>query len=294
MRKLLASLEVQEEVEEFIVEVFVADNDPSRREALQVCNDLERNYRWPIACSIVTEPGISAARNAILEEGRARQVDFIAMLDDDEIAASGWLAEILRVQGRFQADAVAGPMHYLFTRDTPAAVIKCGVFVTPDQPEGILPVIFATPNVLLDCAALARSDWPQFNISFGLTGGEDREFFLRLRKLGFRFAWAPTAETFEAVATSRTRSSFILRRSFSNGNADIRIRRVHRDLGGTAASLGKAAVLLATAPFGAVLLLSPSKRLWMLAKWARSIGKLAAVVGVRHEEYAAARVNESA
>jgi glycosyltransferase involved in cell wall biosynthesis len=293
LERLLASLAEQKQVDELNVEVFVADNDSCGREAQQVCESIRSNFRWPISCAIVAEPGISAARNAILNRAHDCGANFLAMLDDDEITASDWLFQITSAQSRFDADVVGGPMYYCFDPQTPEAVVNCGVFITPEHPEGQLSVIHATPNVLLNCRSLARENWPKFDPRFGLTGGEDREYFERLRKLGFRFVWAPMARTYEPVAASRMKLSFILRRSFSNGNADIRIRWRHRDGVGLLLSIGKGLALLATAPVGALLLLAPSTRLWTLAKWSRSLGKFAALGGMRHREYAPLRVNES-
>jgi glycosyltransferase involved in cell wall biosynthesis len=294
LRNLLASLSEQKDVDHVQIEIFVADNDPEQRDASRVCAELQCGYRWPISCAIVEERGISAARNAILDHARAHHFALLAMLDDDETADAEWLTQIIGAKQRFQADVVAGPMYYAFDRHAPRGIIKCGVFITPDQAEGVVPVVHATPNVLFDCAALANNGWPKFDVRFGLTGGEDREYFLRLRELGFRFAWAPSAKTFERVEASRMHAAFVVRRSFSNGNADIRIRRAHGDLAGMTLSLGKAALLLGTAPAGALLLLVPSKRLWMLGKWSRSIGKFAALLGISWHEYVPKRISGAA
>src|SRR5687768_8138920 len=69
-----------------------------------------RSYRLPVTSTVVEEPGISAVRNAILAEARDGGADFIAMIDDDETASPGWLAELLRIQAAFDADVVGGPV----------------------------------------------------------------------------------------------------------------------------------------------------------------------------------------
>jgi glycosyltransferase involved in cell wall biosynthesis len=286
LRKLLHSLQGQKNVDALQVELFVADNDSVVSEARVVCAELAPTYRWPLACGIVERRGISAARNAILDQARARGADLLAMLDDDEIAAPDWLHEIVAAQERLAADVVGGPLYFDFDEEPSRAVRNSGLFETPDRPEGILPMIDATNNVLFSCAALSRAGWPSFDDSFGLTGGGDREFFTRLRKRGLRFAWSPLAVARETVPKTRSRPSWVLRRAFRVGNGDMRIVRMHYGLGGSAISLGKAAILLGSAPLCSVLLLSPSRRLWLMGKWSRSLGKIAAMFNRHYHEYA--------
>ena len=80
------------------IELFVADNDPKGRAGVAVVEDLKASYRFPISATTVEVPGISAVRNAILDEARRRNVDFIAMIDDDETASPEWLDQLLRAQ----------------------------------------------------------------------------------------------------------------------------------------------------------------------------------------------------
>src|SRR5690349_6350722 len=82
LKKLLMSLETQQSVEEYQIEVFVADNDPANHEAFDVCRGIREDFRWSLTCSIVEERGIAAVRNALLAEARTRCADFIAMIDD--------------------------------------------------------------------------------------------------------------------------------------------------------------------------------------------------------------------
>jgi GT2 family glycosyltransferase len=294
LRNLLASLESQEGVDAEHIEVFVADNDPDRREAQQVYRELACEFRWPLTCKIVDEAGISAARNAILERARETGADLVAMLDDDEVTSPKWLSELLRAEQRFGADVVAGPVKPNFEHPASRSMRNSGLFAVPDHCEGFLSIIRGAGNILISSSALAAVGWPNFDPSFGLTGGEDHEFFLRVRELGFRFAWAPRAEAFEAIHACRLRRSWILRRAFSLGHTDTRIRRHRGDTMGLLVSLTKAAALLVSAPVGAVLLILPSRRLWILAKWSRSFGKLAALMGFQWHEYAPARITGAA
>ena len=286
LRRLLESLTAQRGVDRHDVEVFVADNDAVGREAMAVCESLEEGFRWPLACGVVEEPGISAARNAILDQARARGVDFVAMIDDDEEAEPDWLCELLEMQRTTGADVVGGPVEYELEESASAAVRECDEYRPPAWPAGSVPTIYATGNVLLSCAALDRHGWPEFNRAFGITGGGDKEYFTRLAKRAASFAWAPAARAREHVPAQRANLTWLLRRSYRVGNSDMRITRLHGGTGAVLGSLGKALVLLGSAPIALPVLLLPSRRLWLMRKWSRSAGKLAALMGHRYQEYA--------
>jgi hypothetical protein len=65
----------------------------------------------------------------------------------------------------------------------------------------------------------------------------------------------------------------------------MRIIRLHGGNGAVLASLGKALFLLGSAPLGLPLLAIPSRRMWLMRKWSRSAGKLAALMGSQYSEY---------
>jgi glycosyltransferase involved in cell wall biosynthesis len=287
LRRLLASVEALTGLDGKQVEVFVADNDAETCEATRVCAELQNTFRWPLSCAIVADRGISAARNAILDEARTRRVDFVAMIDDDERAAPNWLSELLKTQSRFGADIVGGPVYFQFEEEPSRSVRESGIFDTLSREEGILPVLGGTGNLLLDTVSFERARWPRFDLAFGLTGGGDTEFFVRLRNLNFRFAWSPNAAAWEAVPKYRSRRSWVLRRSYRVGNSLMRIARMHGGSTGAAISLAKAIVLLGSAPLCLPLLALPSRRLWMMRKWSQSLGKVAALVGRHYDEYSA-------
>jgi glycosyltransferase involved in cell wall biosynthesis len=64
---------------------------------------------WPLRYVVEPRRGLSFVRNRAISEARAARADFVAFLDDDEVATAPWLTELLRVQGRYAADVVTGP-----------------------------------------------------------------------------------------------------------------------------------------------------------------------------------------
>jgi glycosyltransferase involved in cell wall biosynthesis len=285
LRKLLNSLAAQQGADHVAAAVFVADNDPEQHQAHDLAVALAPAFRWPLTSEVVEEPGISAARNAILDQAREASVNFIAMLDDDEVAEPNWLIELLDCQRRYDADVVGGPVDFDFEAQPSTSIRNCGIFDVPSWKEGLVPLLYASGNLLINARTLHSTGWSRFDRSFGLTGGEDGEFLRRLHKEGARFAWAPAAVARESVSELRVSRDWVLRRSLRKGNINMRIEQLHGGRLGAAISLSKAIVLLGSAPVSFLLLAVPSRRLWILGKWSQSVGKFAALLGHSYGAY---------
>jgi succinoglycan biosynthesis protein ExoM len=80
----------------------------------------------------------------------------------------------------------------------------------------------ATNNVMVRTSALGRPP-ATFDDAFGLTGGEDIEFFARLSRRGATLVWCDEAEVHEPIPHSRLSKSWVLRRSFRSGQTVYRI-----------------------------------------------------------------------
>lgn len=262
--------------------VFVADNDPNARQGVGVVQEMAAEYPYPISSTVVAEPGISAVRNAILAEARRTGADFLAMIDDDEIASEQWLAKLLEVQETYKADVVGGPV----SRDTPLTApvwMREGIFRVQDHKTGPISLVDATGNVLMSCRALDGARWPQFDPIYGLTGGGDKEYFLRLRNLGFRFVWSPDAKVDEPVPATRFTTGWYIRRQFRYGNIGRQLDRTYGP--GNGPSLLWAVTNLAASPLLAVIALHPRGRLKALRRLAYSAGIIGSALGYRYYEY---------
>lgn len=282
---LLSSLEAQQYLDEVSVRVFVADNDPDDHEGADLCSTLAHTYCWPLTACIVDQPGISSVRNAILTEALVSDVDFVAMIDDDERAEPQWLAQLLEVQEKTGADIVGGPVMFEFEEAPSLSIVQSGAFSWRIHNAGPIRCLDATGNILISTSALRRANCPAFDTGFGLTGGEDKEFFQRLLAAGLRFAWSDRAVAIETVPVSRANKAWILRRAYRIGNSDARIAWLHEGGKGFAKEAIKVAGVVGLSPFFAVLLLFRSTRLWLLRKWWRTFGKIAAGAGQVFEEY---------
>lgn len=228
------------------IEIVIVDNDPSES-ARAICEIATSPYR----IRYVFEPrrGIVHVRNRALAEAGA--VSFIAFLDDDEVPSETWLDELLAAQARFGADAVTGPVLPQYAPGTADWVKGGGFFARPNYETGTSLKFCSTNNVVIRTEVLARV--PRFDDRFQLTGGEDTQFFLRLRRAGGKIVWSQDAIVHETVPKERATLGWILRRGYQSGNSwvlselslDARLRvRALRFLKGSAHLL----IGLASAP----------------------------------------------
>jgi len=260
--------------------VLVADNDAGDHAGLDLAQSLS-GYRWPLATVIAEKRGIAQARNTLIEHALKTDADFIAMLDDDEWPDPRWLDAFLAAARETRADVLQGSI--LFGMDTVGdghSDIR--------RASGPADMLQGAGNILIARAVLEEMPAPWFDPAFGLTGGEDRDFFVRLQRAGRRFAWSDEARAHGDVPDTRSGLGWLLSRAYSIGNSDMRVILKHRP--GPLALAGELAKILAAlllSPLAAVILAaSPNRKARALQKMFRAAGKLSAMFGRRYNEYA--------
>jgi glycosyltransferase involved in cell wall biosynthesis len=271
------------------VEIVVADNDVERHEGFDLCRSLRaRGFRWRIDAVIVPERGIAQARNAAFMRALATGAHFIAMLDDDEWPEPGWLDAFLVAQRQTGADALHGQVMRVFERKPAEWSLACAGIAPFSRATGMIGMIESSSNVLLTRTSIAALSEPWFDPAFALTGGEDRDFFTRLKRQGARFAWAGEAVANAFVPASRLTLPWIVRRAYRVGNSDMRVFLKYRPT--PAARLREiskiAGAALCFAPILAIFSPFPNRRAQALCKLSRAAGKTAALFGRHYNEYA--------
>lgn len=198
-------------VQEPQIQIVVVDND-EQASSREICGGAR--LPWPIHYVVEPVRGITPARNRAITE--AGEVDFIAFIDDDEVPTARWLDELLATQCEFAVDVVSGPVLPKYAPEVPEWVKNGRFFEPPIFVTGSSRNTCASNNVLMAIHILERV--PGFDAAFALSGAEDTNFFLQVRKAGHKIAWSQAAAVFELVPAHRGTILWMLRREFQTGN----------------------------------------------------------------------------
>ncbi len=194
------------------VRLVIADNS-AEASARALVADLADKFA--IAVHYLHAPGanISIARNACLDFAGC---DWIAFLDDDELASPGWLANLL-AKGAC-ADIVFGPVQAIYG-DAAPHWLRSGDYHSARvvYRNGRIDTGYAG-NVLMRRSAVEAAG-VRFDLQHGVSGGEDTMFFGKLAAAGLRLAEAPEALATEPVPDQRATLQWLARRILRSGRS---------------------------------------------------------------------------
>ena len=285
LKRLLAALETLETAADIIV--VVADNDGEGRAGYDLCRSLAPSYRWPLDPVVAEERGIAQVRNCLVARALSYPgAAFVAMLDDDEWPSPCWLDELVRVAAQTGADVVEGSILF----ETAGHAFEPGFdgVSSMRRATGETAMLEGAGNILIARGCLERLTAPWFDPAFALTGGEDRDFFERVKACGGRFAWSDEALAYTAVPALRQTLDWVLRRAYGIGHTEMRIFLKYRPAFALRLReyLKIAAALLLMPLLGLALLARPRKAAGAWRRFFRNMGKLAALAGRIHQPYA--------
>ncbi|WP_166790598.1 MULTISPECIES: glycosyltransferase family 2 protein [unclassified Cryobacterium] len=216
LERLLTSLQPQ--LTGANVEIVVADND-IRGSAESIVRPFLALY------TIEAKPGVSAVRNAGLELAMTLNPWAIVFVDDDETVEEDWLAQLLSAKIQTNADVVTGPVVYDVETRNESLIVTRQYLTTRIHGELEQIVYVSTNNVLVDAKWFAQPWGLRFDLSYGLTGGEDLELFLRIQGNGGICVWANGARVRTEVPPFRLEAAWNLHREMRNGQLMARLRR---------------------------------------------------------------------
>lgn len=263
--------------------VVVVDNDGQDPSVGERVAQLARELDLSLVFEVEREPGIAAARNRVFALADASGARFMAMLDDDEWPAAGWIGALLETQSRSGATVVGGPVSPVFPPGR-ADLARYARYwsVMPQLLDG-RPFVFCTCNFLIDLQAIRSRPRPLFDPAFGLSGGGDTVFFRGLFHDGHAMAWSERALMHEEVPPSRASTQWIRTRRFRVGNHAVHWEQVGRE---GWRSLAKTLGLTVRLPLYPLFGREPESRWfgWLL-EWDKVRGRYAAHLGRHFVEY---------
>jgi succinoglycan biosynthesis protein ExoM len=256
------------------VEAIVVDNDESR-----FADALVR--LWASDAPIPVTYGVEPKRNIALARNRALSLasgEWIALIDDDEVADPEWLKALLAAAERYKADAVIGHVAAVYPANAPKWLVAADPLSRRWGASGAVCETGSTANALLAAKCVATLE---FDPAFGRSGGEDTEFFSRLSADGTRIVVENSAIVRERIPPERMSSSYLRRRAVRSGQSYglMRLR--------TLSPLGRAgffaAVLVKIAAFSvaaaALVVLARAAALKLAIRTWLNFGKLRALAG---------------
>jgi len=217
LEKLLVSLLNQKNIDQYNLEIVVVDNDPQKT-AEPVINKFKEliisNSRYSIKYDMQPEKNIALTRNRTVELATGNYLYFI---DDDEYADEYCIYNHLKVMKEFDADVTFGNVLPYFEENVSNIIKAAKTFYKLNSPDGNRTKILATSNTLLKI-----STFKQFNIYFnpdyGITGGSDNEFFLKMYNQGFKLVSASSSIVYEFIPHNRSNLLWLIKRVFRTGN----------------------------------------------------------------------------
>jgi succinoglycan biosynthesis protein ExoM len=214
LNRLLEKLIVQKSGD-FTFSVVVIDND-SEQSARVVAQRFNNKNKIPIYYHCESRKSISYARNCAIENASGK---YLAFIDDDEYPDVNWLHELYSAKKDYGADCILGPVIPHFEVKPPRWLKE--ICERPSFESGtILTTKYTrTGNVLFD-GEIFKDPSNRFDSSFGLTGGEDTDFFNRILKKGYSAVWCNEAVVFENVPPDRWSKEFYIKRAFLRGSVN--------------------------------------------------------------------------
>lgn len=199
------------------IEVIVVDND-TEASGRAVVEQVSKNFPLKINYFVEEKRGLSNARNRLLKEAVNGGFSHIALLDDDDVADTNWLLELVDLYRKDdRAYIIAGPQYAQFLGEFPDYLTNNNIFVkSTTKKKGEIRKICATNNVFLPTELVSEANvW--FDPSFVFMGGEDGDFFTRAGLAGYTIVFNPDAIVREINDKGRVNLRWIFNRCYYNG-----------------------------------------------------------------------------
>lgn len=271
------SVLAQEGVPASEFEILVCDDDPEES-ARPVVERIAAASAVAVRYEVSGSQNVARCRNFCLSSARG---EWIAFIDDDEIADPAWLRQLRAAQEKYAADIVKGHVSADYPQGTPDWVLAGDPFTRDFGPTGSHPRIFGSGNLMFR-RAIATSNALHFDPAFGKTGGEDIDFFLRYEALASPAVACREAVVVEMVSPARVTTAYLAKRARRGGHIFARVfvsrmSKIQRRL----SMLRSALIVVACSPYSPVRSIFRKPGYWMFDKFWLHVGMIEWALGRR-------------
>jgi len=210
LKACLDSLAVQVVPEHVRLRAVVVDNEaePNNRAAVEAQSE---RFPFPLAYEHEPRRGIPFARNRVLDHALAMNAEWIAFIDDDEIAEPDWLSQLVSAAERYGCDVVQGQVYQFADGEEPSrenGKRRCA--------DGTILTVAATDNILFGTQLIQDTGLGlRFDEEFAMSGGSDSDFFSKAFKLGAQIVYCNKAIVHERLMRDRLGTSNSIKRQLS-------------------------------------------------------------------------------
>ena len=224
LENCLVSISELETPADYIPLVIVVDND--RETSAEIIFHKKKDIiKFDSYYYVEPDRGLSSARNRLLEKALEHHADYIAFIDDDELAHKKWLINLVQGLEKYNTDIVAGPVVPIYETKVPDSF-----HVANKHPSGSSPRHIPAGNVLFKKTLINESGL-RFDHYFNFIGGEDFDFFERAKKNNMTVVWVDDAVVFETITPDRKTLKYIMYRHLTGGiNVVLRYKRHHHPI----------------------------------------------------------------
>jgi succinoglycan biosynthesis protein ExoM len=270
-------------------EIVVVDND-ANGSARDTVDRFRKTAPFPVHYEIQPARNIALTRNRTVALATG---EWLAFIDDDERAPREWLQQLFAETQRFGADGVLGPVEPVVPDTAPQWIRRGKFYDFARLASGtVVPLnVMRFGNIILNGARLRAEQGP-FDVTYGLTTGEDADLLIRMVAKGAKIVWSDETVVWEPVEPARLSLRWLLQRALSGGQEFARKSVAGRygaiSLGGRMKLMARALAQLLTASILALLTwpLGKHRAVAWLVKASANLGKVSIFLGWRYQEYA--------
>ena len=165
----------------------------------------------------VNHGGLSNARNAALRYARKLGAA-LAFIDDDEVPHENWLSAAHSVVLFPNNEILAGPVVPDFGPNTSVIGIPIKYWERPKRGNGALVEGFVGDGNIVYPGSLVLSGL-EYSLEFSFSGGQDTDFLLRAKKMGYMIRNLESLSVTERVPVIRQSLSYLVDRSFHSSSS---------------------------------------------------------------------------